>query len=284
MKLIKPSVELWEHGWELKDIWNHVAKCTRVCYQSNPKSDNEDGEAFVRRVIFRNSPDSCPFNHLSVLEHGTVYMIMPTELGRKYKNNPYSKVYFAEADWDNEDEVGKAYVTTNLRVLVENEWLDFDKQFITPRHLLHSGRQTFSIITDIGVSRELNRHRCHSISEESTRYCNYSKGKFGNEITFIEPEWYDELSPIEQNKFNEALESAEKFYLTFINYGWVPQRARQVLDLNTKTQVVHTAFTLDWMDFLDLRLNEYSGKVHPNTKIIASKISNFMYGVSLYKK
>lgn len=284
MKLIKPSVELWEHGWELKDIWNHVAKCTRVCYQSNPKSENEDGEAFVRRVIFRNSPDSCPFNHLSVLEHGTVYMIMPTELGRKYKNNPYSKVYFAEADWDNEDEVGKAYVTTNLRVLVENEWLDFDKQFITPKHLLHSGRQTFSIITDIGVSRELNRHRCHSISEESTRYCNYSKGKFGNEITFIEPEWYDELPPIEQNKFNEALESAEKFYLTFINYGWVPQRARQVLDLNTKTQVVHTAFTLDWMDFLDLRLNEYSGKVHPNMKIIASKISNFMYGVSLYKK
>ena len=285
MKLIKPSVELWEHGWELKDIWNHVAKCTRVCYQSSPKSDNEDGEAFVRRVIFRNSPDSCPFNHLSVLEHGTVYMIMPTDLGRKYSNNPYSKVYFAEADWDNEDEVGKAYVTTNLRVLVENEWLDFDKQFITPRHLLHSGRQTFSIITDIGVSRELNRHRCHSISEESTRYCNYANNKFGNELTFIMPEWYDELDKDDeaQDVFALGCEQAEFTYLKLRELCWPAQQARQVLPLSLKTQVVHTAFTLDWMDFLDLRLNEYSGKVHPNMKIIASKIGNFIYGLSLYK-
>lgn len=283
MKFVKPSVELWEHGWELKDIWNHVAKCARVCYQTKQSSD-EDGEAFVRRVIFRHTPDSCPFNHLSVLEHGTVYMIMPAEVGRKYVGNHYSKVYFGKADWDNPEEEGNAYVTTNLRVLVENEWLEFDKQYITPRHILHNGRITLSIITDIGVSRELNRHRCHSVSEESTRYCNYAGNKFGNELTFIMPEWYDELD--EDNEAQEVFklecQQAEVVYLRLKELGWTAQQARQVLPLSLKTQVIHTAFTLDWMDFLDLRFFEYSGKVHPNMKAVSAQIKKIIAGEMYY--
>lgn len=66
MRIIKSSVEKWQQGYSTKEIWEHVAKCARVCYQSEAK-EGEDGESFCRRVII-------PRKHLSVLEHGTIYI------------------------------------------------------------------------------------------------------------------------------------------------------------------------------------------------------------------
>jgi hypothetical protein len=95
-----------------------------------------------------------------------------------------------------------AYITTNLRVLQENGWLDDLKYLCEPTEF-HEKRLSVKVITDIGVTREFNRHRTFSIVEQSTRYCNFSKDKFGNELTFIIPEYWKEYYRVALNQNDE---------------------------------------------------------------------------------
>ena len=175
-----------------------------------------------------------------------------------------------------------------MRYIVEYGLMDDCLKFICPPIKHHAIRTTFNIITDIGVARELDRHRTHSISEESTRFCNYSKDKFDNELTFIKPEWFSSkyidvnghwnnekyYSYNERDKVEDfymgGLLVAERNYLYLIKCcGWTPQQARQVLPLSTKVQTIHTAFNDDWEEFIKLRANACSGSVHPNMQHIA---------------
>ena len=98
------------------------------------------------------------------------------------------------------------------------------------------------IICDRGVSHELVRHRLASYSQESTRYCNYSKGKFGNEITVIEPCFWEENSP-EYQMWKKACEFSETMYMDLLNEGATPQQARSVLPNSLKTEIVVTSRT-----------------------------------------
>ena len=309
MKLIKPSVEEWHCGYTLPEIWSHIAKCARVCYQSEPRNNNETDEEFVKRVILRNhSFDEIAENrdlqlklHLSVLEHGTVYLKLPkvSYVAEFYKAEPHSKTYIDYI----ESNKPSVYVTTNIRVIVEHGRIN-DLQYICAPTEHHYLRTTFNIITDIGVARELARHRTHSISEESTRYCNYSKDKFGNEVTFIIPNWAsvyyadgsikidnintnliynvttNDTQPLYGNKatkdFLIGLYRVENIYFQLINNGYTPQQARQILPISTKVQTVHTAFDIDWFEFIELRADACSGSVHPNMKVIATKIKDLM--------
>lgn len=121
---------------------------------------------------------------------------------------------------------------------------------------------------------ELVRHRLASFAQESTRYCNYSKDKFNNELTFIIPSW------AEINKFGEivaddneafydfkrALEMAEAFYLSLIEKGWKPQQARMVLPMSTKTEINMKCNLREWRHFLKLRC---SSAAHPDIRILA---------------
>ena len=109
--------------------------------------------------------------------------------------------------------------------------------------------------------------RAFSISEQSTRYCNYSKDKFGNEITFIEPCW--SLDNFAGDIFKLALANAEKQYIHLINQGWKPQQARNVLPLATATKVIYTAYEKDWKHFFDLRCHS---NAHPQAQEIANMI------------
>ena len=221
----------------------------------------------------------------------------------KYKNNHYSKTCNLIIN----DTIEGICITTNLRVIIENDWFD-DLKVIANDISNHVKRYTFSFITNLGVSRELNRHRCHSISEESTRYCNYSKDKFGNGLTFIIPEWLDlEECNIDdtdkdfiylpnQYRFDGTLANlvdgdknltvegewlaanvrAQIHYLNLLKKGWKPQQAREVLPLSLKTQVVHTAFEDDWKDFIALRSDGISGAPHPNIKVLADKVKELI--------
>ena len=288
MRFIKPSVKLWKQMYDLEGIYDHINRCVRVCYQSTPKDDKEKSYDFINRVIFRDrdKDKASKSNHLSVLEHGTVYLNIPTKYNtleeasliskalELFKNNPYSKIVTDNINY---------YITSNFRVIIEHEMLPVLRYLAKPS--IHERRYTISVITDIGVTREFNRHRCHSITEESTRYCNYSKDKFGNGLTFVIPAW----SNIQEDfKYNESDKNsglngedytymmsclvAENNYNQLIASGWKPEQAREVLPLGLKTQVIHTAFKSDWLDFLNLRSKEISGKAHPNIKIIADKI------------
>ena len=289
MKLINQNVEEWHCGYTLPEIWSHIAKCARVCYQSEPRNNEETDEEFVKRVILRNhSLEEIGENrelqlklHLSCLEHGTVYLNIPCEEDtltaiRFFENNIYSK--------HNCSSNARYHITTNMRVVIENNLMNV-LHYITKPNVFHCLRTTFNITTDIGVARELARHRTHSISEESTRYCNYSKDKFNNELTFIKPcclndeklKLYGDYHTVIRDKSPESifianLNNVESDYLDLIKLGWTPQQARQILPLSTKVQTIHTAFESDWAEFISLRADACSGSVHPNMKVIADKI------------
>lgn len=304
MELIKPYFEIWEQGNTLEDIWAHIAKCTRVCYQSTPKNDGETDEEFVKRVILRNGEEK-DFEklHGAMLEHGTVYLLFDCIRkeyldyhAQEYENNPYSEVRF----WcdDNDADIRKYYITTNLRVIYENNWFD-DLEYICNPTKYHSKRVTVSFTTNIGVTREFNRHRVNSIAEESTRYCNYSKRNDGQlkiglpawllddeHLPYLEGHAFDGVGDYASGIISQeddeiintwcdmdfylcALTFSQWCYNMLIRKGWKPQQAREVLPLATKSQLIHTAFIDDWKHFLNLRAVGVSGPPHPNAKLLA---------------
>lgn len=269
MKLINQKAELLIQQPGLKGIYKQIELAGRTCYKSEDKITEDSAEGFVDRMI--------KSNHLAMLEHGTVYLWNPVDsidfnnIKAKYSANKYSSV----------NREGQA-ITTNYRVLIENGWKD-DLQILCEPTEFHEKRCTFKVTTSIGVTRELNRHRTFSIAEQSTRYCNYSKDKFENGVTFCIPEWYDKRGfvnsddtvkmPVDYTIFINALIYAESSYMYLIEKGLQPQQAREVLPLCTATEAVYTAFESDWKHFFDLRYFETTGKVHPNMK----ELSTIMY-------
>lgn len=273
MKLINPSVELIIQEAGIEGIYKQIERVGRTCYKSEDHITEGSAKPFVQRMI-----DS---GHLAMLEHGTVYMQITPEdnnpLFWKVALSPYSKIVYSKATDMN-------YVTTNLRTLVEKNALELSSYRCEPtKH--HAKRICLKFITSIGVSREFNRHRVNSVAEQSTRYCNYSKEKFGNEVTFVKPAWselpvgsysvesypdgYLECNPADRELVN-FLMNAEYFYMNMIKRGWKPQQAREVLPLSTATEVVYTAFEDDWKHFFGLRYREDTGKVHPNALQVAT--------------
>jgi thymidylate synthase (FAD) len=323
MKIVEPSVEYWPQGAGMEGIWNQIARATRTCYQSSVR-EGESSKDFVKRVILKpaliegslNDLEHCKFNfdkmHGGMLEHGTVYITVPPYIADDKISakaftilitNKYSKVNTIN-NWD--------YITTNLRVLFEENILDCLK-YITEPTEHHVKRYTFSVITDIGVTREMNRHRTFSIAEQSTRYCDLTKDKFGNCLSFPRPSWINkdllETSEVDNcllsdmsgdlnsattedvNNF-KVLNSTEYWddidfyiyanlvaqycYQALRHRGWKPEQARQVLPLGLKTQAVYTAFSDDWNHFLKLRADNISGKAHPNIQLVAKKIKDII--------
>lgn len=213
-----------------------------------------------------------------MLEHGTIYLTIAKtamNIGDPifYIRNKYSKV--------NEDDLFY-YITTNMRVIVENNRLD-DLQYQVEPTEHHEKRITAKFICDRGVSHEFVRHRVFSFAQESTRYCNYSKDKFNNEITFIQPSWnyfktacYMGIDNFDGDIFERALRDTERRYFELIEKGWKPQQARQVLPNATKTELVMTGFESDWEGFFKLRC---SGAAHPDAQKLANELKELLTNV-----
>ena len=207
-----------------------------------------------------------------MLEHSTLYLIerwkKGTNIVPKYDYNPYSKVIIR----NHEGETWK-YITTNYRVLAENDWMN-DLQYLCEPSEFHEERITVKFICDRGVSHEFVRHRVFSFAQESTRYCNYSKDKFGNEITFIHPCWIeDNQDTYDRWCFYESLSKAEEVYFRLLKHGWTPQQARAVLPNSLKTELVMTGFVSDWKRFFRLRSRiAKTGKPHPQAQELADPL------------
>lgn len=127
---------------------------------------------------------------------------------------------------------------------------------------------TVRIVCDRGVSHEIVRHRIASYSQESTRYCNYQKDKFGNELTFIKPVFWEENSP-EYNIWYDTTQKIEENYMQLINMGAKPQEARSILPNSLKTEIVVTMNLREWRHFFKLRTSEAA---HPQMREIADLI------------
>lgn len=131
---------------------------------------------------------------------------------------------------------------------------------------------TFKIICDRGVTHEIVRHRLASYSQSSTRYCNYASDKFGNELTFIKPCFWNED---DENYllWKQTLEVAEKNYLAMIKNGARPEQARSILPNSLKTEIYMTANLREWRHFLKLRTSK---RAHPQMREVALKIHKIL--------
>lgn len=287
MKLIESSVQIIEE----KDPYKMIELAGRTCYKSEDKITENSAKEFVDRMI--------KLGHGAMLEHGTIYLkIDKTEDGHL----PPARLYWSDGNHKKYTRVRKhgnsIYVTTNLRVIVENNRLD-DLQYQVEPTEHHEKRITAKFICDRGVSHEFVRHRVFSFAQESTRYCDYSKDKFRNDITYIIPSWLDlpegkysdwdndwcDVSELKllypevdnlsdpANCFLQSIKNAEYYYFMLINRGWKPQQARQVLPNATKTELVMTGFESDWEHFFELRC---SGAAHPDARKLADELKSLM--------
>lgn len=129
---------------------------------------------------------------------------------------------------------------------------------------------TVKFITDRGITHEIVRHRIASYAQESTRYCNYCKDKFGNEISVIKP--YDiESNSVVYDIWKEQMENAERAYFKMLDYGCKPQVARSVLPTCTKAEIMVTMNLREWRHFIRLRSAKTA---HPDIRILAIDLLN----------
>lgn len=258
MKLIESKVEVIEQQPGLEGVYKQIELAGRTCYRSEDKITEDSAKGFVDRMI--------KSKHGAMLEHGTVYLKIPAlsyfpDL-EEFDTNSYTKVFYFEEDW---------YVTTNLRVLVENDWLDYLRYVCEPTEH-HEKRITARFTCDRGVSHEIVRHRVMSFAQESQRYVGYDKEKFGGEVTFVKPHWYDEEFPACLT-WIESLKESEKKYLELREAGLKPQDARGVLPNATKTEIVVTGFESDWDHFFSLRSPKAGAQgPHPDMAKLADEL------------
>lgn len=132
---------------------------------------------------------------------------------------------------------------------------------------------TIKFICDRGVSHEIVRHRIASYSQESTRYCNYSGGRFGTEITVIEPLFLEPDTEI-YSIWKNSCQNAEYAYFALLDAGLMPQEARSVLPNSLKTEVVMTANIREWRHFFKLRC---SPAAHPQMRQVAAQALRLVY-------
>lgn len=295
MKLINSSVIVKEQESGIDGVYKQIEWAGRHCYKSLDKITENSAKEFVDRMI--------KLGHGAMLEHGTIYLTIDGEDPNlsKIQSNPHTKVNLVPYEVLTESNYTisyKAYITTNLRVLVENNLKELLCYQVEPTEH-HEKRITAKFICDRGVSHEFVRHRVFSFAQESTRYCDYSKDKFGNDNTYIIPSWLDlpegkysnwdndwcDVSELKllypevdnlsdpANCFLQSIKNAEYYYFMLINRGWKPQQARQVLPNATKTELVMTGFESDWEHFFELRC---SGAAHPDAKKLADELKSLM--------
>ena len=283
MKLIKPSFLIIEPtGYTIDDIYKSIELAGRVSHKSEDKITETSAKDFVGRML--------NMKHLATCEFGTVYLYIDCHspnfitILNKYICNEYS-----ECIVDAEFPSGNAYISTNYRVLVENNWLD-DLKYLCEPTKYHHKRYTVKFICDRAIANEFVRHRKFSFFQESTRYCRYSSNKFNNELTFIIPCWFEEMNQgiikfeeglykdtycfqfTEGNKgkscsiWYKAMREAEEHYIELINLGWKAEEARNVLPLSLKTELYMCGFAEDWEQFFKLRT---TSNAHPQAKELA---------------
>ena len=288
MKLIKQSFEILEQkDFTIKGIKQFVERCARVSYKSEDRMTDTSYEKFVNMLESRG--------HDRPLEFGTVHlkMILPDFEGFIHSlltigmfNNIWIKhAYKGDV----------IYITTNYRY-----YLDIIKYFPNVKKYLteedneyYPKRYTVHMILDRGVMDEFRTHVGLSHLAESTRYCNYSKDKFNNEVTFVIPSWmdfpeisidlgnYDKTSvrskdgnvhiidtrpPYVEGDFIRSLCEAESNYLSIVRNGWTPQQAREVLPLAVKSELISCGFEDIWENFFYRRCAK---DAHPMAQEIA---------------
>lgn len=272
MKYTNASYEIWEQEPGIQGIFKQIERAGRICYKSEDNITEDSAEPFVQRII-----DS---KHTAMLEHGTVYLYVKhdeqdgVDMGDPYDislNLILNRFTVHKSNYDTHE----SFFTTNLRVLVENfpnDWRDILNKYAVDYDDRFIYRPTVHFTCNRQVSHEFVRHRVFSFAQESTRYCNYTKGKFGGELTFIDPCW--KCTKLQHEQLTSALRYAETYYKYLIDAGFQPQQAATVLPNALKTELVMTGTVEQWDGFFDLRARGTTGKPHPQAKELAEPLMN----------
>lgn len=302
MRVIKAGYEVIEE----QDVLKKIERVARVCYKSEDKIEKGSDIKMVRSLIKRQHYAMLEHASLAFIVDAKTYEDILThclEMGVcEWVDAPYKKNYlrFTESN-------KRFIISGNLRAWLETlqefktrrislEYgfvyeiglqtcglIDFNPgnfkskkdsyalirdftQLTYEERLVHE-RMSVLFTVDRGVTHELVRHRECSFAQESTRYCNYNLGKFGNEITVIEPCFWGVGSTIQLYKewFDQCM-SAEKSYFRLINMGAIPQEARSVLPSSVKADIAVTAPLDEWQHMFALRACDATGPAHPQMK------------------
>lgn len=341
MEFIAAGYEIIEQKPGLKGVYKAIEYPGRICYGSTDKMRENSAEEFVHRLE--------KANHGAPMEHGAVYLhvkksvnmtewlspskesIKFNEMNNFYTDNPYSKVNidsaapYEESSGDEKyDLYDHLYISTNYRVLFENNRLDDLKYLCEPTEH-HEKRIMVKFTIDRFTGEEFLRHRKASFNRESTRYITFTKEKFGGgSIKFILPPWLKEsdngeLISDEQeekiwnmnNNFEEmcgqifnlysngeledtfkaldywifALKATEWSYNNLVNKcNWQAQQARTVLPCAINSPLIMTAFISDWIHFFKLRALGTTGVPHPQAKELAEPLMNEFVQLGLIEK
>lgn len=264
MKLVNPKFE------ELKNSNPLLLgeECTRVCYKSENLIKEGSAKKLLTGII--NS------GHVAMLEHIPMYLevsITPLLSEEELKiinyisTSPYSKV--------NKNDETTWYISTNLRVIFENapnicdEFMSHNGEMFTfkcgymrcckfeefPDKFYR--RVTIKFTMDRIGSQSFCRHRVFSFAQESTRWCNYMKDKFGNELSIINPCW---LKDEDRDDFIHDMEEIEKYYFKWLSKGYKAEDARAFIPFGLKTEIIMTGFIDAWKHFFDLRVDSHAHK------------------------
>lgn len=312
MNILISQASLVPQGPGIEGAFKQIEKVGRACWASENLITDKSCWDFVKGLMKRE--------HGAPLEHGTLYLIyligspmydpyymVHTDDVIKFKHNPYSRVtekrfdvaaQASNSEWMHSfvEQYGPTtayFVTTNLRVIVENfseeEVEKVLDHAVNNPYSEHIRRMTVHFTCQRAISAEFNRHRKDSIMERSSRYCNFSKDKFGNEIGIVKPDWVEqtnegmgfmgyvralyEYGTGEWTKFDYwmfANLACEWSYMNLINEGAKPEEARDILPMDLQTELYHTAFIDDWEHFFKLRAWQSKGnKPHPEAKKLA---------------
>lgn len=298
MKVIQPSVQILPY-LDGKEILKHLEKCGRVCYKSEDKISDISSEKFLQGIIKRG--------HEAVLEHASFIFKVSYNVYKDIidkvnfvESYYFKKMYLRFTDFDGYIVSGnvrawrdffrfvgvsiymKDFIEANSILFPEfknyyQSSFNWDKWSIKQisvndlvsdcQRLVHEDVSVM-FVCDRGISHEIVRHRDASYCQESTRYCNYTKEKFGNEITVIQPCFFEKDSR-EYFIWERNMECCEKAYFDLLDCGCSPQQARCVLPNSLKTEIIMTANIREWRHFLELRCSKAA---HPQMIEVACKV------------
>lgn len=226
--------------------------------------------------LLRNMSQTSIVRHSMCLESPTNTHENTVNIGKCVKRSPTMKIIEPKVELINAPDYATLLSTVEQagRTCYKSEDKITDgsaEKFV--RNILKRGHEaviehaslTVRFTCDRGVSHEIVRHRLAAYCQESTRYCNYSKDGFGNEITVIKPCFWDEDSN-EMCEWRSAMRFAESHYLSLLRFGATPQEARSVLPNSLKTEVVMTADMREWRHFIRLRC---APAAHPDMRVVA---------------
>lgn len=279
MKLIKQSFEILEQkDFSLIGIKKFIERCGRVCYKSEDRITDDSYEKFVNMLVKRD--------HARPLEFGTVHLkISSGMLFEKFLQDLVDYKLYNPA-WIKYKELPEyTYITTNYRHYLQIiKKCPYVAEYFTEQdNCYYPSRYTVHMVLSRGIMDEFRTHVGLSHLAESTRYCNYSKDKFDNQITFIQPSWIildKEIAPINELcllsgqydrenpnlRYLASLVDANYAYVLLLNKGWTPQQARDVLPLSVKSELISCGFEDAWSNFFYRRC---ANDAHPMAREIA---------------